>query len=167
MTSTLEIRRILEHYFLFLLSHKPKRLQEETTLPSRKVVLVGDWGVGKASLVAAAFYGGMTEFCFPPDYSSTPISIPLNFDFQQRLYHNKVPTGGLCREESKDKEEGMLKIQLDVCRDTSSEDYARLRALNYPNSQAIAMCFAIDYEESLTNIVDKVRITIELHIYDN
>lgn len=46
-------------------------------------------------------------------------------------------------------------VELELWDTPGQEDYARLRALSYPDTDVILMCFSIDSPESLKNISEK------------
>lgn len=137
------------------LFHMPKR--DDKLWISKRAVLVGDLGVGKRSLVAAGFYGGNTELWSPPHNAYTPVIFPLNLNLQERLCRNKTPTKGPHRKDNADRGR-MLEIELEICRIATSEDYGHIVARFYPDSHVIGVCFALDDEDSFTNILNKVSI---------
>ncbi|ODM89065.1 Ras-like GTP-binding protein Rho1, partial [Orchesella cincta] len=92
-----------------------------------KLVIVGDGGCGKTSLLST-----FNRNQFPETY------VPTEFDIstaQMKLDGNQVEL---------------------TIRDTSGqEDYDRLRPLSYPNSNAVLVCFAVDAPDSLENVAEK------------
>lgn len=53
---------------------------------------------------------------------------------------------------------GNTTYQVELWDTAGQEEYDRLRPLSYPDSDAIIICFSVNYPASLSNIEDKVRI---------
>lgn len=93
-----------------------------------KIVVVGDGGVGKTSL--------LFTYCkahFPDVYEPTIFDTfqkVLSVDHYQKVTLTLVDTAG-------------------------QEDYDRLRPLSYPKTDVFLLCFALDNEESYQNIAAK------------
>ncbi|KAJ1332201.1 hypothetical protein BSLG_009017 [Batrachochytrium salamandrivorans] len=109
-----------------------------TVTARRKVVVLGDGSVGKTSLLAS-FKTGQ----FPEDYVPTVfenVVLPIELD-------------------------GVIDTDTLVCGNGGSgsavwdtagqDDYARLRPLAYPDTDAFIMCFGIDSPDSFKNIQAK------------
>lgn len=96
-------------------------------IQERKLVIVGDGGCGKTSLLMV-----YTRKDFPKEYVPT-------------VFENYVA------EVSLDKK----RIQLALWDTAGQEDYDRLRPLSYPDSDVVVLCFAIDSPASLENIHEK------------
>lgn len=116
------------------LKDPPKLEQEDSgqpdSLPSDltiKLVVVGDGECGKTSLLTRFSSGE-----FPEDY------VPTIFDNTVR----RVRFAG-------------KEIELWLWDTAGQEDYDRLRALSYPNTDVFLVCFAVDNPVSLENLVDR------------
>lgn len=92
-----------------------------------KLVVVGDGECGKTSLLTR-----FTSGEFPEDY------VPTIFDNTVR----RVRFAG-------------KEIELWLWDTAGQEDYDRLRALSYPNTNVFLVCFAVDNPVSLENLVDR------------
>jgi Ras-related C3 botulinum toxin substrate 1 len=92
-----------------------------------KVVVVGDGAVGKTSLVIS-----YSENRFPRDY------LPTQYDnFTTRVeVDNQL-------------------IDLAVWDTAGEEEYARLRALSYPETDCFLVCFSVVCESSFDNVLSK------------
>lgn len=56
-------------------------------------------------------------------------------------------------------------VELEMWNTAGQDDYDRLRPLNYPNSDVILICFAVDSPDSLNNVQEKVDCTERVIIY--
>ncbi|GAA5944733.1 uncharacterized protein JCM15063_002386 [Sporobolomyces koalae] len=92
-----------------------------------KLTCVGDGGVGKTCLLIV-----YSQKRFPTDY------VPTVFEnyVLNKQYGDKV-------------------IEFALWDTAGQEEYDRLRPLSYPETDAIFMCFAVDFPVSLENIEDK------------
>ena len=52
-------------------------------------------------------------------------------------------------------------VELALWDTAGQEDYDRLRPLSYPDSHVILICFAVDSPDSLDNVQEKVRCTLQ------
>ncbi|MCO5585027.1 hypothetical protein L7F22_038959 [Adiantum nelumboides] len=93
----------------------------------KKLIMVGDGGVGKTALLIT-----YAENRFPEQYIPT-------------VFENYVP---IIRFEGKT-------IELALWDTAGQEEYDRLRPLSYPETDVILIGFAIDYPVSLANVQDK------------
>ncbi|PVF94900.1 putative GTPase Rho1 [Serendipita vermifera] len=93
----------------------------------RKVVLVGDGGVGKTCLAISFHYGRFPERDMPTFWENYAVNMEI---------------------------EGQI-IGLVLCDTAGQEDYDRLRPLSYPNTDVILICFSLDYPESFENVEQK------------
>ena len=92
-----------------------------------KIVVVGDGGVGKTSLLIT-----YTENRFPLDY------VPTIFDnFTTSVIHNEV------------------KLEVTLVDTAGKEEYSRLRSLSYPETNLFLCCFSVASETSFSNIKTK------------
>ncbi|CAL5984501.1 Rac/Rho-like_protein [Hexamita inflata] len=99
-----------------------------------KIVVVGDDSVGKTSLLYVL--NGVT---FP----DTPYTI---FDYQSRQI--KVNN---------------IKLEIIFWDTAGHEDYDRLRPLSYPNSSLILILYALNNQNSYTNVINKWLPEISIH----
>jgi small GTP-binding protein len=53
-------------------------------------------------------------------------------------------------------------VELALWDTAGQEEYDRLRPLSYPETDIIFVCFAIDCPNSLENVMDKVRYSLQL-----
>lgn len=102
----------------------------------RKLVVVGDGGCGKTSLLIV-----YSEHRFPEDY------VPTIFDnyLAQVRFHGHP-------------------VELALWDTAGQEEYDRLRPLSYPESNVILICFAVDFPTSLMNVQDKVCPCLRLSV---
>ncbi|KIM19833.1 hypothetical protein M408DRAFT_174511 [Serendipita vermifera MAFF 305830] len=107
--------------------------------PRRKVVLIGDWSVGKTTLICAlcGIYFGPSPFA-PATQDMRITDIELN---------------------------GRL-IELELWDTAAQEDYDRLRPLSYPGSAVVMLCFGIDSPKSFSNIQERWMPEV-LHFFSN
>lgn len=96
-------------------------------IQDRKLVIVGDGGCGKTSLLMV-----YTAGTFPSEYVPT-------------VFENYVA------EVSVEKKQ----VQLALWDTAGQEDYDRLRPLSYPDTDVVVLCYAIDSPASLENIHEK------------
>lgn len=54
-------------------------------------------------------------------------------------------------------------VELALWDTAGQEEYDRLRPLSYPETDLLFVCFAIDCPNSLENVLDKVRMSLESH----
>ncbi|XP_012940339.1 ras-like GTP-binding protein Rho1 isoform X2 [Aplysia californica] len=94
----------------------------------RKIVVVGDGGVGKTCLIRRYINGEFDEFT-PQAY------IPSSLET-----HTREMTVG------------NKKFVAIICDTGGQETFRHLRKTSYPNSDAVIVCFSLDNEESLKNI---------------
>lgn len=93
----------------------------------RKLVIVGDGGCGKTSLLMV-----FTRKEFPEEY------VPTVFDnYTEEVVLEK------------------RRVQLALWDTAGQEDYDRLRPLSYPDTHVVVLCYAIDEPASLKSIQDK------------
>jgi small GTP-binding protein len=57
-------------------------------------------------------------------------------------------------------------VELALWDTAGQEDYDRLRPLSYPDSHVILICFAVDSPDSLDNVQEKVRTSMDVHHLD-
>ncbi|PVF94901.1 GTP-binding protein rhoA [Serendipita vermifera] len=93
----------------------------------RKVVLVGDGGVGKTSLIITFRYGEFPEQ-FMPTFWENPV---VDIEVKNRL------------------------MELVIWDTAGQEEYDRLRPLSYPDTHVVLICFSLEYVESFENIASK------------
>lgn len=93
----------------------------------RKLVIVGDGGCGKTSLLMM-----FTKRTFPEEYIPT-------------VFENYVAELALDKR----------RVQLALWDTAGQEDYDRLRPLSYPDTDVIVLCFSLDSPGSLENIQEK------------
>ncbi|CAG7720206.1 unnamed protein product [Allacma fusca] len=98
-------------------------------LPKRKLVIVGDGGSGKTSLLHS-----YTSHVFCEEYVPT-------------VFENYVTEIYL--------ENHLKKIELALWDTAGQEDFDRLRPLSYPEADVILLCFSISDPLTLTNIAEK------------
>jgi Ras family protein A len=96
-------------------------------LHEQKLVIVGDGGCGKTSLLMV-----YTRGSFPEDYVPTVFE---NYTAELTLEKRRV--------------------ELALWDTAGQEDYDRLRPLSYPDTDVIVLCFAVDNRKSFDNIQDK------------
>ncbi|XP_059510380.1 rho-related GTP-binding protein RhoB-like [Stegostoma tigrinum] len=93
----------------------------------RKLVVVGDGGCGKTSLLFV-----LSKDEFPEDYVPTVFETYVaDIEVNQKL------------------------VELALWDTAGQEDYDRLRPLSYPDTDVILICFSVDSPDSLRNIPDK------------
>ncbi|KAG8812278.1 GTP-binding protein Rho1 [Serendipita sp. 400] len=90
----------------------------------RKLVLVGDGGCGKTTLVSAFYSGEFRDEFLPTAFESRVIDLKID----------GTP------------------IELDVFDTAGQEDYEQLRLDSYPDSHVVLICFSVEQPESLENI---------------
>ena len=93
----------------------------------RKLVIVGDGGCGKTSLLMV-----YTKKAFPEDYVPTVFE---NYTAEMILDKKRV--------------------ELALWDTAGQEDYDRLRPLSYPDTDVVVLCFSLDSQASLENIQEK------------
>lgn len=93
----------------------------------KKLVVVGDGGCGKTSLLVV-----YSEGRFPEEYVPT-------------VFENYVPIVDFRGQ----------RVELALWDTAGQEEYDRLRPLSYPETDVVLMCFAVDYPVSLANVKDK------------
>lgn len=93
-----------------------------------KVVCVGDGGCGKTCLLTTYAHG-----YFPERYVPTV--------FENYLNRVRAPDGRT--------------IELALWDTAGQEEYDRLRALSYPETNVLLVCFSVDSPASLQNVADK------------
>lgn len=93
-----------------------------------KVVCVGDGGCGKTCLLTTYAHG-----YFPERYVPTV--------FENYLNRVRAPDGKT--------------IELALWDTAGQEEYDRLRALSYPETNVLLVCFSVDSPASLQNVADK------------
>ena len=93
----------------------------------KKLVVVGDGGCGKTSLLIV-----YAQNRFPEEY------VPTVFENYVPLVQFRGQT-----------------VELALWDTAGQEEYDRLRPLSYPESDVILVCFAVDYPTSLMNVEDK------------
>lgn len=106
---------------------QPAAMQFTGPVQDRKLVIVGDGGCGKTSLLIV-----YTRGHFPEQY------VPTVFD-------------NYTAELTMDKK----RVQLALWDTAGQEDYDRLRPLSYPDTDVILLCFSIDSRSSFENIQEK------------
>ncbi|KAI9481365.1 MAG: signal transducer [Benjaminiella poitrasii] len=94
----------------------------------KKLVVVGDGGCGKTSLLVV-----YQKKAFPQRY------VPTVFE----NYIANVPL-----------ESGKI-VELALWDTAGQEDYDRLRPLSYPETDVVLICFAINLRTSFTNVLDR------------
>ncbi|RUS33314.1 protein RHO1 [Jimgerdemannia flammicorona] len=95
----------------------------------KKLVVVGDGGCGKTSLLVVYQNGS-----FPERYVPTV--------FENYIANVKLENGKT--------------VELALWDTAGQEDYDRLRPLSYPETDVILICFAIDQRTSFSNVQDRV-----------
>uniref|UniRef100_V9L3L6 Rho-related GTP-binding protein RhoB n=1 Tax=Callorhinchus milii TaxID=7868 RepID=V9L3L6_CALMI len=98
-----------------------------TTAIRRKLVIVGDGGCGKTSLLFV-----LSKDEFPEEY------VPTVFE----TYVADIEVDG-------------KPVELALWDTAGQEDYDRLRPLSYPDTNVILVCFSLDTPDSLRNIPEK------------
>lgn len=93
----------------------------------QKLVIVGDGGCGKTSLLMV-----YTKGSFPEEYVPTVFE---NYTAELTLDKRRV--------------------QLALWDTAGQEDYDRLRPLSYPDTDVVVLCFSVDNPTSFENIEDK------------
>lgn len=99
----------------------------------KKLVVVGDGGCGKTSLLIV-----FSKDEFPEDH------VPTIFD-------NYVADIEIERKKVRRKD----RVELSLWDTAGQEEYDRLRVLSYPYTDVILMCFSVDNPDSLENINQK------------
>jgi len=94
----------------------------------KKLVVVGDGGCGKTSLLVVYQDGA-----FPEKYVPTVFE---NYISSVKLDNGKI-------------------VELALWDTAGQEDYDRLRPLSYPETDVILVCFAIDMRNSFLNVNDR------------
>ncbi|CDS13683.1 hypothetical protein LRAMOSA05857 [Lichtheimia ramosa] len=98
-----------------------------TRVARKKLVVVGDGGCGKTSLLVVYKRGAFPERYVPTVFENYIASVQID---------NKT-------------------IQLALWDTAGQEDYDRLRPLSYPETDVVLICFAIDQRTSFTNVQDR------------
>jgi len=101
----------------------------EVEAAPKKIVVVGDSGCGKTCLLLKYFTKS-----FEAEYQTTV--------FERKLIEYKDEVTG-------------NKILLDLWDTAGQEDYVRIRALSYMETDLVLVCFALNSKESLENVEDK------------
>lgn len=96
-------------------------------IQEQKLVIVGDGGCGKTSLLMV-----YTRGSFPEEYVPT-------------VFENYVAELTLEKK----------RVQLALWDTAGQEDYDRLRPLSYPDTDVVVLCFSVDSRASFDNIQDK------------
>ncbi|KAI8393728.1 signal transducer [Radiomyces spectabilis] len=99
-----------------------------TQVARKKLVVVGDGGCGKTSLLVVYQKGA-----FPERYVPTVFE---NYIANVQLDNGKV-------------------VELALWDTAGQEDYDRLRPLSYPETDVVLICFAIDQPTSFSNVQDR------------
>ncbi|KAG1047361.1 hypothetical protein G6F46_009755 [Rhizopus delemar] len=94
----------------------------------KKLVVVGDGGCGKTSLLVV-----YQKKAFPAKYVPTV--------FENYIANVQLETGKM--------------VELALWDTAGQEDYDRLRPLSYPETDVILICFAINLRTSFTNVQDR------------
>ncbi|TGZ79251.1 ras-domain-containing protein [Ascodesmis nigricans] len=103
--------------------------QGETPAFSKKLVVVGDGGCGKTSLLISYSMG-----FFPEKYVPTV--------FENYISHRRHKATGKL-------------VELALWDTAGQESYDRLRPLSYPETDVLLVCFSVDSPHSLDNVFDK------------
>ncbi|KAI8144482.1 small GTPase-binding protein [Fennellomyces sp. T-0311] len=98
-----------------------------TRVARKKLVVVGDGGCGKTSLLVVYQKGAFPERYVPTVFENYIANVQLD---------NKV-------------------VELALWDTAGQEDYDRLRPLSYPETNVILICFAIDQPTSFKNVQDR------------
>ncbi|KAI9270406.1 small GTPase-binding protein [Phascolomyces articulosus] len=98
-----------------------------TRVTRKKLVVVGDGGCGKTSLLVVYQEGAFPETYVPTVFENYIANVQLD---------NKV-------------------VELALWDTAGQEDYDRLRPLSYPETNVILICFAIDQPTSFKNVLDR------------
>ncbi|PVF94902.1 GTP-binding protein rhoA [Serendipita vermifera] len=93
----------------------------------RNVVLVGDGGVGKTSLIITFRYGQFPEQFMPIFRENCVVDIEVE---------NRA-------------------MELALWDTAGQEDYDRLRPLSYPDTHVVLICFSLEHLESFENVASK------------
>ncbi|KAI9317769.1 small GTPase-binding protein [Dichotomocladium elegans] len=93
----------------------------------KKLVVVGDGGCGKTSLLVVYRRGAFPERYVPTVFENYIANVQID---------NKL-------------------VQLALWDTAGQEDYDRLRPLSYPETHVILICFAIDQPTSFANVQDR------------
>lgn len=117
---------------------------------SKKIVVVGDGGCGKTCLLISYSQGYFPEVSIESAPSIAPLThlqkyVPTVFE-NYITYPIHPPTGKT--------------VELALWDTAGQEEYDRLRPLSYPETDLLFVCFAIDCPNSLENVMDKVRVSI-------
>ena len=103
-----------------------------------KIVVVGDGGVGKTALLIS-----YTENTFPEKYMPTVFdNYTAGIDFNGRL------------------------LTLSLWDTAGQEEYSRLRALSYPDSNLFIICFAVNMPHSFSNVKEVWYPEVQHHCPD-
>ncbi|ORX56340.1 hypothetical protein DM01DRAFT_1382597 [Hesseltinella vesiculosa] len=94
----------------------------------RKLVIVGDGGVGKTALVRCFV---MNELALDGQYIAT-------------IFENHVI----------DVKCGSKNVELTIWDTAGQEDFDRIRYLAYPDTDAVVICFSVDDPQSLENVLE-------------
>jgi small GTP-binding protein len=93
----------------------------------RKLVIVGDGGCGKTSLLIVYSRGHFPEMYVPTVFDNYTAELTMD----------------------------KKRVQLALWDTAGQEDYDRLRPLSYPDTDVILLCFSIDSRPSFDNIQEK------------
>ncbi|KAI8375828.1 Rho type small GTPase [Blakeslea trispora] len=94
----------------------------------KKLVVVGDGGCGKTSLLVV-----YQRKAFPQRYVPTV--------FENYIANVSLDSGKV--------------VELALWDTAGQEDYDRLRPLSYPETDVVLICFAINFRQSFTNVQDR------------
>ncbi|ODV58287.1 uncharacterized protein ASCRUDRAFT_72703 [Ascoidea rubescens DSM 1968] len=111
--------------------------QDLPKIISKKLVVVGDSGVGKTTMLLAHSRGYFGEIFIPT--------------IAELLWHDY-------------EENGVVKMEMELIDTSNIQDYDRLRPLMYPNSSIALICFAINSPSSLVSAETKWRTEILKYI---
>ncbi|BFZ58957.1 aldehyde dehydrogenase 3, member A2 [Savitreella phatthalungensis] len=110
----------------------------------RKLVVVGDGGCGKTSLLARFSTGDFPTQYVPTIFETSCKDLDLPGDIQIE----KSP-------EQRQRQSSSQSLRLSLWDTAGQEEFDRLRPLTYPGTSVVLLCFAIDSPPSLDNVVDR------------